>query len=290
MRDQIARLYRRWAKAPATVRVVGILVLVAFVFAFGRGVSVLGEAIIAFIIVDAYISSRVRRNDPLDELGFPSEGIARDVTLGAVGATALISATIAVFAIEHWYRVVDVSLGPRTLLHFAGGIVLFIFVAIVEEVLSRGMVWRLLERRFGSWAALLGTSLLFGLAHLTNPHASLRAGLAIASEAGLLFGAVFLLTRSLWAPMGMHFAWNLFEGPVYGTQVSGLHESSIIHSVTRGPTLWTGGQFGPEAGMVCLILGTAVAVVLLWVAVRTNRFQPAKFVLRPNRERKVPAV
>lgn len=95
-----------------------------------------------------------------------------------------------------------------------------------------------------------------GAAHLANLALGL-AGLAKALEAGVLLGAAYMLTRDLWLPIGIHWAWNLFEGPIYGTAVSGSSSTSLLTSVTTGPTLWTGGAFGPEAGLVAVALADA---------------------------------
>jgi uncharacterized protein len=80
--------------------------------------------------------------------------------------------------------------------------------AIMEELLFRGILFRWLEDFSGSWATLIVTSALFGLAHSQNPGATLFSTFAIAVEGGLLLGGSYMLTRSLWMPIGLHAAWN----------------------------------------------------------------------------------
>jgi hypothetical protein len=80
----------------------------------------------------------------------------------------------------------------------------------------------------------------------------------------------------------VHWAWNLFEGPVYGTGVSGtVTTSPIFISQTPGSTLWTGGEFGPEAGLVAVVVCTGAGVYFCVRAVRH------RLVMRPmwNRDR-----
>ena len=79
----------------------------------------------------------------------------------------------------------------------------------------------------------------------------------------------FLLVAVL--AIGIHWAWNFVEGPIFGTAVSGGSGKGLIKPVITGPDLWTGGAFGPEAGLVALIIGTAVGIILLWLAARRGQ-------------------
>jgi hypothetical protein len=76
-------------------------------------------------------------------------------------------------------------------------------------------------------------------------------------------GALYLLTRRLWLSIGLHWAWNFFEGPIYGSDVSGIQSASLLRAHIHGPFLLTGGVFGPEAGVPCLIICTAAAIALI---------------------------
>jgi hypothetical protein len=97
---------------------------------------------------------------------------------------------------------------------------------------------------------------------------------AIALEAGALLGVTYAASRSLWLPMGLHFGWNFTEGGVFGTAVSGGQSHGLIESVLSGPTLVTGGAFGPEASVIALaVCLAATAVTGLWT-VRHGRWRP----------------
>ena len=74
-------------------------------------------------------------------------------------------------------------------------------------------------------AAVALSALIFGLAHLTNQNATPGSAIAIALESGVLFGALYMLTRAFRPPIGMHWTWNYFEGYVYGTRVSGVDQT-----------------------------------------------------------------
>jgi hypothetical protein len=118
------------------------------------------------------------------------------------------------------------------------------------------------------WAAAwFITAALFGLAHVINPGATAISSINIMLTAGGLLGLSYVLTGELATPIGIHLAWNFFEGPVYGFAVSGTSsDASMLNLTQGGPKLWTGGDFGPEAGLLCTISCTiALVVVAVWV-------------------------
>ena len=144
--------------------------------------------------------------------------------------------------------------------------------ALTEEILFRGVVFRLIEEWAGTWIALAVSAIIFGAVHAANPGASWISTLAIALEAGVLLAAAYVVTRSLWLPIGLHFGWNYFEGPVYGTQVSG-HAilTSAITSHVSGSAWLTGGSFGPEAGLYAVFTCLLAAIGLLAYARQQSR-------------------
>jgi hypothetical protein len=141
----------------------------------------------------------------------------------------------------------------NTLLFF----VIFIFVAWSEELLCRG--YQLQTIASGTnllWGVLL-SSAIFGILHIFNPGANLASTLGI-FLAGLFFAYAYVRTRQLWLPIGMHLGWNFFEGVGFGFPVSGLDIYPLMRIQVHGPELWTGGRFGPEAGLIvipALLLG-----------------------------------
>jgi hypothetical protein len=118
--------------------------------------------------------------------------------------------------------------------------------------------------RLLTFASVGVSAVSFGAAHLSNPGATAWGATAIALEAGLLFAALYAVTRSLWWCIGLHFAWNMLQGPVYGSVVSGSGSAAgWLRADFNGPAWLTGGQFGIEASVVAATLLTAVAVWLL---------------------------
>jgi membrane protease YdiL (CAAX protease family) len=153
-------------------------------------------------------------------------------------------------------------------------------VAFREELLYRGVIQRVSEERLGTWLALVFASAWFGWQHVDNPNAGLSDGLMIALFGGVLLGACYLATRRLWLAIGVHAAWNLVEGGVFGTPVSGYAIPGWLRSTVTGDEWLTGGAFGPEASLVTLAVTSAASAALLVVAWRRGSLRPPR--LRPT--------
>lgn len=137
---------------------------------------------------------------------------------------------------------------------------IFIMVGWSEELLSRGYHLQNLESGLNTFWAVLLSSAVFGALHLGNPNATWISAVGILL-AGVFLAYGYLRTRQLWLPIGLHIGWNFFEGAVFGFPVSGLDIYQLTRITIDGPELWTGGPFGPEAGLVLipgLLLGTAL--------------------------------
>jgi hypothetical protein len=176
-------------------------------------------------------------------------------------------------------------------------LVLFVFVGIYEELLSRGYHLINLAEGFNHrlvgerWALLLAyavSSLAFGVLHLGNPNASWVSVINICL-AGIFLGLGMVLTGSLAIPIGLHITWNFFQGNVFGFAVSGIRTgATVIATETVANTWLVGGAFGPEAGLLsilAMLLGGLLTV--LWVR-RSHplklRTDLAKYEPRINQE------
>lgn len=158
----------------------------------------------------------------------------------------------------------------------------FVVVGISEEILSRGYQTRNMAEglNFGgrhpvaalvaAWAV---SSLLFGMLHVFNPNSTWISTLNL-MLAGMFLGLGLILTGRLGLPIGLHITWNFFQGNVFGFPVSGNDFTSATFLAIRqgGPQLWTGGAFGPEAGLIgiaAILLGSLL--IVLWVRLRYGR-------------------
>jgi membrane protease YdiL (CAAX protease family) len=235
-----------------------------------RDTTPLMETLRLWPIVLAYwlLARRVERRR-IDELS-PAKAVPH-VLLGLAGGALCFSLIVAAlwalgaFVVDGVNRDVD-WLGPVLVMGAGAG--------IGEEIISRGVLFRIIEEGLGTWVALLASAAVFGGLHIWNPNATAWSALAIALEAGLLFGLLYHVTRSLWVCMGAHAAWNVAQGPFYGIPVSGFEQRGLLASHMQGPDWLTGGAFGAEASVVALCICTMVTAVCLAVAVRRGSLVP----------------
>lgn len=134
--------------------------------------------------------------------------------------------------------------------------------AAAQELLFQGYVLPLFERYTGTRVALACTAALFLLAHGPAAFAHVLPGINL-YLAGLLLGTAFLSTRSLWFSTGLHYGWNLLQGPILGLSVSGHDLGGWRLVDASGPSWITGGDFGPEGGIVATIV-TLIGIAALW--------------------------
>ena len=196
------------------------------------------------------------------------------LTHSAVGwlvGTATLVLAAAAMAVAGAYRVQGVNpdaylVGPL--------VVLGILPGITEEIIARGILFRVVEDGLGTWVALVISAALFGFGHMANPNATVWSSVAIAIEAGLLLGMAYAWTRSLWFCMGLHAAWNFTQGPLLGIPVSGFELKGLLVSTTQGPALLSGGEFGAEASILTVIVCVSLAAFFTRKAIAEGKIKP----------------
>lgn len=197
--------------------------------------------------------------------------------LGLAAGALVFSAVVGVAAIFDVYNIVGEG-GTRQLLYLL--IATAIVPGFMEEVLFRGILFRWIEEFGGTWAGLVFSSLAFGFAHYSNPNSTVVACLWIALESGVLLGGAYILTRSLWMPIGLHAAWNFTQGFIFDVPVSGLDQEGLVEAELSGPQILTGGSFGLEASVIALAISTAVGIWLVALAVRRGQLVEPWWVRR----------
>jgi len=148
----------------------------------------------------------------------------------------------------------------------------FFVFASFEELINRGYLFQTLCEGVGILPAALIISLIFALVHVINPAFSILAGIFLFIH-GLLYTLVYLRTRSLWTPIGLHLAWNFAQGSISGLKVSGTAtKNSLLSSEISGPDLLTGGGFGVEGGLIAIIVSAIILLILL----KANWLKPSR--------------
>ncbi|MEU8114641.1 CPBP family intramembrane glutamic endopeptidase [Micromonospora sp. NPDC048947] len=149
--------------------------------------------------------------------------------------------------------------------------------AVTEELLFRGVLFRVVEERTGTWLALVLTGGVFGLMHLFNADASMWGAICIVVEAGFMLAACYAATRNLWVPIGLHFGWNFAAGGIFSVVVSGTGQSEgLLATTMSGPTMVTGGDFGPEGSLYTVAAGVVLTLVFMWLAHRRGHIVPRR--------------
>jgi membrane protease YdiL (CAAX protease family) len=184
----------------------------------------------------------------VSELSF--NGGLKEIGQGALLGAGLFSTTIGVLCMTGCYAVAGWNDGSILLASLS----LSLFSGFFEELLMRGIIFRIMEETLGTWIALALSALLFGFMHAWNPNATIVSSVAIALEAGLLLGACYVLTRRLWFAVGVHMAWNFVQGGIFGVAVSGNAAKGLLQSTLAGPEILSGGSFGAEASVVAVVV------------------------------------
>jgi len=205
----------------------------------------------------------------VSELALP--GMGREFGIGLLIGTGLYAACELILMALGIYRV-D---GLNPLSFMIPAIAMAISSSVYEELLFRGVLFGAVEKWFGSWAALVVSSLVFGLTHLMNANGTLEGALFIAVEAGILLAAAYMLTRRLWLSIGFHMAWNYTQSAIFSGIVSGNEaQQGLIRSTTNGPDWLTGGNFGVESSVIALLLCTTTGIVMLFMAAKRGKIVP----------------
>jgi membrane protease YdiL (CAAX protease family) len=214
----------------------------------------------------------------VSELALPPMG--RELGIGLLFGFGLMTACILIAMALGIYRINGIgnwhSLVPT-------GVALSL--PFFEEMVFRGVVFRILEERLGSWAALVLSSLVFGGVHMVNGGETLAGIAAIAFVYGPMLTAPFMVTRRLWVSIGLHGAWNYTMGKIFSVSVSGVAIDGLIRATYEGPELLTGGSAGMEGSVIGILVAIAATVIMLILAIRRGNIVPSSWKGRIARPR-----
>jgi uncharacterized protein len=213
-------------------------------------------------VVAVFVFRKFVDRNSITSLGFSTAGHGHEMIAGFFLAPALIGiGSLILYFSKHleWdYNGFNV----QTLLMDAGTLAL---VAISEEIVFRAYILNNLMQSFNKWVALIVSSLLFTIFHLTNL-GIFTIPLASLFLAGILLGINYIYTKNVWFSIILHFSWNFFQGPLSGYKISGTSFSSLLQTDLKGDNSITGGDFGFEGSFVAaaLLLITVMVFYLLY--------------------------
>jgi membrane protease YdiL (CAAX protease family) len=213
-------------------------------------------------IIFVILLFRLLYKKPMVQLGFGMNRAALKFFSGLLqGACYMAIVFILLFALG---GLTVVSISPERILSasIVLGLIDFLIAALSEEVLCRGFMMTASKSTRSKAFIIIVPALVFSLLHVLNPGFTVLPMINI-FLAGVLFAVLFVRSGSLWMPFGFHFAWNFFQGNIFGISVSGNEVKSMIEISYTDLTLLNGGTFGAEGGLAVTIL-LAVGIVLTW--------------------------
>jgi uncharacterized protein len=202
---------------------------------------------------------------PVSELS--SAGAWRELGQGVLGVTALLAATMGILFLARIYLVTGTNSWTVMIIPSAE----LVLVAFVEELIFRGVMFRIIEKSLGSWIALALTSFIFALSHLPGEGVTMLA-LAVTAMAGVMLGAAYMATGRLWLAIGIHFGWNYALGTIFSVAVSGHQSNGLLQGRLVGPDWLTGGIYGLEASVAGLAVVSIASAWLIALARKRGRF------------------
>ena len=229
---------------------------------------VIVSVVVACLAYVAYV--RVVERRAVSELS--REGAVRELGVGVAIGAGLVIIVIATLWVLGYYVVAGTNAGTVLLVAFANDA----SGAVVEEILLRAIVFRISEEALGTWLALLISAVLFGLLHIGEPGA-----IPVALAAGVLLSCAYMLTRRLWLPIGLHFAWDFTQDGVFGVAAGA---KGLLQAGLTGPSFLSGGEIGIEASILALAVVLIADVYLLLRASRQGRVvkPPWRHRVRPS--------
>ena len=259
------------------VVLIGMLFLAQFLFSV-FGAIVAGTIGLFFTgLLDNFLTMRIFDRRPLTDIGLLANGrglhnLALGVALGG-GSAALMLLAPLLAGSGHLLSRPDSQFAWSSLLFY---LVALFCAAVGEEMIFRGYAFQLLVEKMGPFATVLPVGVIFGLAHGGNPHAS-NLGVVNTILWGILLGCAFLRSHDLALPIGLHFGWNAVL-PIFGVNLSGLtiEVTRYLYQWDLTP-LWSGGDYGPEGGLLATIFAVALFFALYKVPVR-----PQKAAIAPS--------
>jgi CAAX protease family protein len=259
----------------AMTSAVRVLYALALHIAPGRTLPrLLGDLIFRLVILTASLGAGYACTRWLEALPWRALGLGlhaawfRDLMIGSgVGILSLgLATTIATVGGGLRFSFFTTGLLPLVAKTLVSSAALFVVAALAEEALFRGYPLQTLCRARLAWLGVFLTSVPFAAIHLNNPNGGRILPFVNTALAGVWLAVAYLRTRSLWFPLGIHWAWNWALGSLFGLPVSGITEIApypLLRGMDLGPAWLTGGSYGIEGGLACTIT-LVVSTIFIW--------------------------
>lgn len=259
----------------ASVQLFRLLLLPAIEAVFAPGELITAAlrrcGIFSFALLGYWGYVRFHEKRAATELRFAPVGIL----LAAVAGCLMISITLAALFASGNY-VMTAWRGPQ--FGLLGVACVIGIAAMIEEIVYRGVLFRLLEEAWGTTVALWLQAFIFAIQHLANAESSVSESITTVISVtliGALWTLMYVATRNLWIVAAHHAAWN-FTILLAGVPLSGLlgwSAQAPMESRYNGPQWLTGGVFGPEDSVITILVASAAVVILVRWSRRHDRYR-----------------
>lgn len=231
------------------------------IFSFSGTSNLADEAFCLFLSI--FLMTKISKLK-IEQLGFTKDNIVFSYLKGALFGTLQI---FTVFFIIFGLKAIDVYyVGNISILLLIKVFIIFIFQALLEEILFRGYLMPFFSKVIGIKFTITLLSFLFTCIHLFNPNLDI-IGLANVFLAGVTFSLIYYYTGNLWLVGAMHTLWNFILGFIVGSQISGIITyNSVFFSIpVENKDLISGGKFGFEASIVTTIVELTISLFVIYL-------------------------
>lgn len=231
------------------------------IFSFSGTSNLVDEAFCLFLSI--FLMTKISKLK-IEQLGFTKDNIVFSYLKGALFGTLQI---FTVFFIIFGLKAIDVYyVGNISILLLIKVFIIFIFQALLEEILFRGYLMPFFSKVIGIKFTIILLSFLFTCIHLFNPNLDI-IGLANVFLAGVTFSLIYYYTGNLWLVGAMHTLWNFILGFIVGSQISGIITyNSVFFSIpVENKDLISGGVFGFEASIVTTIVELTISLFVIYL-------------------------
>ncbi len=239
------------------------------IFSFSGTSNLVDEAFCLFLSI--FLMTKISKLK-IEQLGFTKDNIVFSYLKGALFGTLQI---FTVFFIIFGLKAIDVYyVGNISILLLIKVFIIFIFQALLEEILFRGYLMPFFSKVIGIKFTIILLSFLFTCIHLFNPNLDI-IGLANVFLAGVTFSLIYYYTGNLWLVGAMHTLWNFILGFIVGSQISGIITyNSVFFSIpVENKDLISGGVFGFEASIVTTIVELTISLFVIYLIKKEKRIE-----------------
>lgn len=238
------------------------------------GVFIIGNILLVYWSYAHFVERR-----SVSELSLSCMG--RELGIGLLLGFGLMTICFVIAMVLGLYRIEGIASWQNLVKGVTAGTVTTPFG---EEMLFRGVMFRILEEVFGGWVALVLSSVWFGYVHSGNPGETFAGLAAIAIVYGPMLTVPLMVTRRLWMGIGLHITWNYSMGKIYSNFVSGGDPmQGFLKADFQGPEFLTGGSAGMEGSLIGVLVSVTFTLGMLILAVRRGRIVPPSWSRKTTR-------